>query len=136
MDFGDAASALIVRIIQKKFLSPKAKLEATRHTILAGGYADNYSYSFETLGEYKAVSKDMNEVHDGIGLPLKATYCDIKTDPEILKKLGKEDEETPCYNFLGIAWNLRENTVLPNTYFNLCKKLKGQSGEKRKTFPI
>ena len=73
----------------------------------------------------------MNDVHDRIGLPLKATYCDIKTDPEILKKLGKEDEVAPCYNFLGIAWNLRENTVLPNTYFNLCKKLKGQSGEKK-----
>ena len=37
MDFGDAASALIVRIIQKMFLSPMARLEATRHTIMAGG---------------------------------------------------------------------------------------------------
>ena len=42
MDFGDAASALIVRITQKKFISPMAKLEATKHTVLAGGYADNY----------------------------------------------------------------------------------------------
>ena len=106
-----------------------AKLEATRHTIMAGGYADNYSDSFETLEEYKKVSEDMNEVHTRIGLPLKATYCDIKTDPDILKKLGKEGEEAPCYNFLGISWNLRDNTVLPNTYFNLCKKLKGQSRE-------
>jgi hypothetical protein len=66
----------------------------------------------------------MNTVHTKIGLPLKATYTDVKTDPAILKKLGKEGEEAPCYNSLGISWNLRENTVLPNTYFKLCKKLK------------
>ena len=52
MDFGDAASALIVRITQKKFISPMAKWEATKHTVLAGGYADNYSNSFRTLEEY------------------------------------------------------------------------------------
>ena len=46
MDFGDAASALIVRITQKKFFSPKVELEVTKHTVLNGGYADNYSYSF------------------------------------------------------------------------------------------
>ena len=41
MDFGDAAAALAVRIIQKKFLIPMAKHQATKHTIDAGGYADN-----------------------------------------------------------------------------------------------
>ena len=53
----------------------------------------------------------------------------MKTDPEILKKLGKEGEEAPSYAFWGISWNLLHNTVLPNTYFNLSKKLRGQSGE-------
>ena len=77
MDFGDAASALIVRITQQKFISPMARLEATRHTVMAGGYADNYSNSFETIEEYKQVSEDMDTIHTKIGLPLKATYTDI-----------------------------------------------------------
>ena len=70
MDFGDAASALIVRITQKKFISPKAELEATKHTVLSGGYADNYSNSFRTLEEFRRVSADMEKIHSDIGLPL------------------------------------------------------------------
>ena len=89
MDFGDAASALIVRIIQKKFLMPMAKFEESKHTLDAGGYADNYSKSFETLEEYKKVSEDMEKIHQAIGLPLKGTYTDIATDTKILGKLDK-----------------------------------------------
>ena len=102
MDFGDAAAALIVRIIQKKYLIPMAKYEESKHTIDAGGYADNYSNSFETLREYKMVSEDMEEIHLAIGLPLKGTYTDVATDPDILKKLGKENDGNPSYTFLGI----------------------------------
>ena len=130
MDFGDAASALIVRIIQKKFLMPMAKYEELKHTIDAGGYADNYSNSFETLKEYKMVSEDMEEIHRAIGLPLKGTYTNVATDPKILEKLGKENDENPSYTFLGINWNLLTNEVKPNTYFNMAKKSRGASGEK------
>ena len=73
MDFGDAASVLIVRITQKKFVSPRAELEAPKHTVLSGGYDDNYSYSFRTLEEFRRVSADMENIHSDIGLPLKAT---------------------------------------------------------------
>ena len=82
MDFGDACSALVVRIAQKKLLCPRARLASTKHTILAGGYADNYSNSFPTKQEYMEVSKDMEEIHAVIGLPLKATYTSIQTDPQ------------------------------------------------------
>ena len=90
MDFGDAASSLIVRITQQKFIRPRAELEATKYTVLKGGYADNYSYTISTLEEFRGVSADMEKIHNYIGLPLKATYADIGTDAEILKKLGKE----------------------------------------------
>ena len=91
MNFGDAGSALIVRITQKKFVSPRADLEATKHSVLSGGYADNYSYSFRTLEEFRRVSADMEKIYNDIGLPLKATYADVGTDSEILRKLGKEN---------------------------------------------
>ena len=77
------------------------------------------------------VSKDMEEIHAVIGLPLKATYTSIQTDPEILKKLGKENDKVPTYAFLGISWNLKKNSILPLTYFNLSKKIGGQSGIKK-----
>ena len=84
---------------QKKFVSPKAELEATKHTVLSGGYADNYNNSFRTLEEFRRVSADMEKIHNDIGLPLKATYADIGTDAGMLKKLGKENEVSPTYAF-------------------------------------
>ena len=74
---------------------------------------------------------DMEKIHRDIGLPLKATYADIKTDAEVSKKLGKEDEDNPTYAFLGIAWNLKTNEITPTTYFNMSKKTRGVSGEKK-----
>ena len=56
MDFGDAISSLIIRIIQKKFLAPIARLAATKHVILNGAYADNYSTSFQTREQFVEVS--------------------------------------------------------------------------------
>ena len=47
------------------------------------------------------VKKDMEQIHAAIGLPLKATFTDIKTDQEILKALAKEKEEEPSYSFFG-----------------------------------
>ena len=67
----------------------------------------------------------MEKIHSDIGLPLKATYADIGTDAEVLKKLGKENEDNPTYAFLGIAWNLITNEITPN------KKTRGVSGEKK-----
>ena len=78
-------------------------------------HGDNYSNSFETLEEYKKVSEDMEKIHQAIGLPLKGTYTDVATDPEILNKLGKEQDKEPTYTFLGITWNLLTNQVKPNT---------------------
>ena len=73
----------------------------------------------------------MEKIHQEIGLPLKATYWDIGTYPDILKKLGKEGETTPVYAFLGIAWNLITNEITPTMYFNMTKKFRGVSGEKK-----
>ena len=71
----------------------------------------------------------MEKIHNEIGLPLKATYTDIKTDPEIKEKIDKDEEST--YNFLGLTWCLLTNTLLPNLYFNLMKKNRGTSGSKK-----
>ena len=73
----------------------------------------------------------MEKIHEEIGLPLKETYADIGTDPNILKKLGKEGETAPAYAFLGIAWNLITNEITPTTYFNMSKKFRGVSGERK-----
>ena len=37
----------------------------------------------------------MEKIHRDIGLPLKTTYADIRKDAEVLKKLGKENEDNP-----------------------------------------
>ena len=49
MDFGDSIASLVIRIIQKKFLILMASLPATKHYIDKGGYADNYSTSFQNV---------------------------------------------------------------------------------------
>ena len=73
----------------------------------------------------------MKKIHNDIGLPSKATYADIGTDAEILKKLGKENEVNPTYAFLGIAWNLITNEIMPTTYSNMSKKFREVLVEKK-----
>ena len=53
----------------------------------------------------------MERIYQEIGLPLKTKYGCIETDPEILKKIDKEKEAEPSYNFLGISRKIRKNTV-------------------------
>ena len=130
MDFGDSIAALVIRIIQLKFLMAATRMKLVREVLLKGAYADNYNSSFRTIEEYIKV-REMNRIHDSIGLPLKGTYTDIGTDPEILLKLAKHEDESPTYTFLGITWDLAGNTILPNSYFNLEKKKKGVQGAKK-----
>ena len=95
MDFGDSIAALVIRIIQLKFLMAATRMELVREVLLKAAYADNYNSSFRTIEEYIKVRDEMNRIHDSIGLPLKGTYTDIGTDPNILLKLAKnEDDKT------------------------------------------
>ena len=131
MDFGDSIAALVIRIIQLKFLMAATRMELVREVLLKAAYADNYNSSFRTIEEYIKVRDEMNRIHDSIGLPLKGTYTDIGTDPNILLKLAKNEDESPTYTFLGITWDLAHSTILPNSYFNLEKKKKGVQGTKK-----
>ena len=64
-----------------------------------------------------------------IGLPLKNVWTDVNTDEEVLKKIGKDDQDDPCYGFLGIQWLLENDTITPNSYLSLGKKERGASTE-------
>ena len=131
MDFGDFIAALVIRIIQLKFLMAATRMELVREVLLKGAYAENYNSSFRTIEEYIKVRDEMNRIHDSIGLPIKGTYTDVGTDPDILLKLAKKEDESPTYTFLGITWDLAGNTILPNSYSNLEKKKKGVQGAKK-----
>ena len=100
-------------------------MELTKHLILHCAYADNYSGSFKNKEMYLQVKADMVEVHEKIGLPLKCTYTSVNTDDKILTELniGADDEAT--YNFLGLVWDMRTNTLTPNSYFALEKRKAG-----------
>ena len=82
MDFGDSIASLVIRIIQLKFLLPATRVKLVKDLIKKGAYADNYSSSYRYLREYNLVKQEMERIHSEIGLPLKATYSDIETDPE------------------------------------------------------
>ena len=71
IDFGDSFSALVIRIIQEKFLTKFCKLDLTKQVILFGAYADNYNSSFRTKKEYLLVKQDMENIHEQLGLHLK-----------------------------------------------------------------
>ena len=129
MDFGDSIASLVIRIIQLKFLMPATNIELVRNVIKKGAYADNYSSSYQTVEEYNIVKAEMEKIHKEIGLPLKATYSDVNTDPEVKARISNGEDST--YNFLGLTWCLLTNTLLPNIYFNLTKKHKGTSGSKK-----
>ena len=93
MNFGDSISALVIRIIQEKFLAKLCNLDLTRQVIPSGNYANNYNSSFRAKKEYLDVKPHMEDIHKQIGLPLKNTYTTVGTDPIILARLGKEEEQ-------------------------------------------
>ena len=125
MDFGDSCSSLVIRIIQMKFLALMCKHKLTKHIIVHGGYADNDNGSFESFQEYRLVKEDMETAHRKIGLPLKHTYTSTSTDSKILDQLSKSEEDVPVYNFLGMKWNIHENSFAPNSYFAMGKRRGG-----------
>ena len=90
-------------------------MELTKHLILHCAYADNYSGSFKDKHMYLQVKADSNEVHEKIGLPLKCTYTSVQTDDKILDELGIGDDERAIYNFLGLIWDMKTNTLTPNS---------------------
>ena len=89
MDFGDSISAIVIRIIQEKFLAKLCKLDLTKQVILFGAYADNYNSSLKTKMEYMKVKQDMEDVHEQIGLSLKNKDTAVYTDGKILDKTWK-----------------------------------------------
>ena len=125
LDFGDSQAALVVRIIQEKYLARMVEYEASRHICLKGSYADNYSGSMPEKWMYQLIENDLITAHKAIGLPLKNVWTDVNTDAEVLTKIGKDDQEDPCYGFLGIQWHLLDDTITPNSYLSLGKKERG-----------
>ena len=61
--------------------------------VIAKAYAVNYCSSFRKKETYLAVKKDMEEAHDEVGLPLKATWTSEQTEEGVVKRLGLEDTE-------------------------------------------
>ena len=84
IDFGDSIAALVIRIVQLKFLMTATKMKLVQEVLRKGAYADNYNSSFRTIQEYIEVRDEMNRIYKAKGLPLKGTYTDGGTDPEIL----------------------------------------------------
>ena len=106
-----------------------SKMEIVKSVLKKGAYTDNYNSNFRTVHEYIQVGDKMKRIHNQIGLPLKGTYTNVKTDKDILTKPNKFGENHH-YTFLGLQWDLVENTILPNIYFKLEKKKKGSQGLK------
>ena len=125
MDFGDTCSSLVIRIVQEKYLSQTCKLKLTKHLIIYGAYADNYSSSFKSKQLFRQVKEDMESTHQKIEFPLKCTYTSVNTDDKILDELGMTEKDQPVYNFLGLQWDMKENTLNPNSYFALGKRKAG-----------
>ena len=51
-------------------------LAETKRIVTYSAYAENYATSFQEAKTYQDVKKDMLEVHDRIGLPLKNVCMD------------------------------------------------------------
>ena len=67
----------------------------------------------------------MESTYQKIGLPLKSTYTSVNKDSKILDQLGITEKDLPVYNFLGLQWKMKENTLTPNSYFALGKRKAG-----------
>ena len=86
MDFGDPISPIIIRLIQTRILPEKATFQVTKDCLKDGSYADNYEWSVRTRETYEQLVWDMEKIHEEIGLPLKAHFTAVATDPNILPR--------------------------------------------------
>ena len=69
----------------------------------------------------------MLEVHEKIGIPLKAVWMGVNTDKNIVNKLEKTEDEELEYKFLGTKWILYENKTSPLPYLLMGQKTRGES---------
>ena len=58
-------------------------------------------------------------------LEARNTATVANTDSKMLSKLWMSEEDPPVYNFLGLEWNMKINTLTPNSYFALGKRRAG-----------
>ena len=91
-------------------------LAETKRIVTYSAYADNYASSFQEAKTYQDVKKDMLEVHDRIGLPLKNVWTGVNTDKDIIHQVEKTEEGELRYKFLGTDWDLFRNETSPLPY--------------------
>ena len=63
------------------------------------------------------------EGHNILSMPMKNCHSDRQTDDGI----GLED--TQVYYFLCVLWNLENDTITPNQYLSVGKKIRGKREE-------
>ena len=83
--------------------------------------------SYDSLIDFRLYdhpySSDISK--QGICLPLKHIHTSVNTDSKVLSQLGITEEESPVYNFLGLQWDMKAYTLIPNSYFALGKRKAG-----------
>ena len=92
-DFGDPAAALALYCALVKYVAPHATLEAAK-VMINSLFADNIMGSENDKEVLMAAVDELLKLCANVGLPLKKPVFALKTDPDILKKLDKEDNPT------------------------------------------
>ena len=113
MDFGDASSAIILNIVQIKFLAPLLVCMLSFIALVFAKYADNYSFSVKNRQQYKMVAEDLKQAHEKISLQLKF-ICTANDD--------KSNEADTKIAFLGMEWCRKSDSIRFNGTFSIGKK--------------
>ena len=119
INFGDSQAALVIHILQQKYLSRLVKLEISRYIILNCSYADNYSSSLPQQWMFRRVKEDLIQAHEILTMPLKNCHSNNET----YEGIGL------VYQFLGILWNLENDTISPNSYQRVGRKVRRKREE-------
>ena len=102
-------------------------LTETRRIVTFSAYADNYATSFQEAKTYQDVKKDMLEVHDRIGLPLKNVWTGVNTDKDIIHQVEKTEKGELQYHFLDTNWNLFNNKTSPVPNLSMGQRIRGEA---------
>ena len=119
-DFGDKSAATALELCHSNHIVKECKMDLAKYLLSEIRYSDNIMGSVTDKDEMEKVIEDIKQAYQKFGFRLKYIHSAVQFDPDALldEKRGSNPEEI----LLGMRYNLKTDTILPNVHFNIFGK--------------
>ena len=129
MEFGDSVATGVINYAHFTLLATLTKMKYTQGMHREDPQDDTYKSNYGTTQEYTGLGGTVKRTCRQKGLSIEKTCTDGEYVAEILLKLDNSSDESPQYTFTSLTWELLQNRLLTNPYFNLKGRKNGMQGD-------